>query len=79
MLGKDWLGTKLGQMPEHLLFISAQCTSVPVRAGDILVAATDGVWDNVFVPDCAALVASASHQGSPAQAAESLARHAHSR
>ncbi|BDA45683.1 probable protein phosphatase 2C BIPP2C1 [Coccomyxa sp. Obi] len=58
----------------------ANCTSVPVRAGDILVAATDGVWDNVFVQDCAALVASASHQGaSPAQAAESLARHAHSR
>ena len=57
-----------------------QLSSVQVKSGDILVAATDGVWDNMYSPDINSLVTTASTQGqSPAQVAENLARFAHMR
>ncbi|EIE22738.1 protein serine/threonine phosphatase 2C [Coccomyxa subellipsoidea C-169] len=60
--------------------IAADLSSVQVKSGDILVAATDGVWDNMYSPDIASLVTTASTQGqSPAQVAENLARFAHMR
>ena len=57
-----------------------QCYSVPLKEGDVIIAGTDGVWDNLFDPECAALVSQTQGKGqNPAQSAEALARCAHMR
>lgn len=53
---------------------------VDVRPGDILIAATDGLFDNVFPDEAAALVHLSKKKGDgPAEAAASLAKYAKSR
>ena len=57
-----------------------QCYSVPLKEGDIIVAGTDGVWDNLFDQECAALVSQTKSKGqNPGDTAEALARFAHIR
>ncbi|CAL5220230.1 g2206 [Coccomyxa viridis] len=59
---------------------AAECYSVPLKEGDVIIAGTDGVWDNLFDPECAALVSQTQGKGqNPAQSAEALARCAHMR
>ncbi len=61
-------------------FSLLQCYSVPLKEGDVIIAGTDGVWDNLFDPECAALVSQTQGKGqNPAQSAEALARCAHMR
>ena len=57
-----------------------QCCSVPLIEGDVIIAATDGVWDNLFDTECAALVGQTKGKGSnPGETAEALARCANMR
>ena len=57
-----------------------QVYSVPLKEGDVIIAGTDGVWDNLFDTECAALVSQTQGKGqNPAQSAEALARCAHMR
>ena len=57
-----------------------QCYSVPLKDGDIIIACTDGVWDNLFDTECAALAAQTKSKGqNPGETAEALARCAHMR
>ena len=57
-----------------------QCYSVPLIEGDVIIAATDGVWDNLFDTECAALVGHTKAKGNnPGQTAEALARCANMR
>ena len=57
-----------------------QLYNVPLRAGDIVVAATDGVWDNVYPDECAAVVSQVASRGDkPAVAAAALAHISHLR
>ena len=57
-----------------------QSYSVPLIEGDVIIAATDGVWDNLFDTECAALVGQTKAKGNNAgQTAEALARCANMR
>ena len=59
---------------------SMQCYSVPLIEGDMIIAATDGVWDNLFDTECAALIGQTKAKGSnPGETAEALARCANMR
>ncbi|KAK9844187.1 hypothetical protein WJX81_007473 [Elliptochloris bilobata] len=59
---------------------SADLSTVEVAAGDVVVAATDGVWDNVFPEELAGVVDSAQRRGdTPAATASTLAQLALSR
>ena len=59
---------------------AAQRFSMPVGAGDVVVAATDGVFDNIYPDEAAAMVTMAKKNGdSPEGAAALLAQFARSR
>ena len=59
---------------------AAQLSTVDVAAGDVVVAATDGVWDNVFPEELAGVVDAAQRRGdAPAAAASVVAQLALSR
>ena len=65
----------MGDLPQ-----AAQRFVIEVQAGDIVVAATDGVFDNVYPDEAAAVVAAAKEKGdSPATAATALAQFARTR
>lgn len=58
----------------------AELYAVPVSAGDVLVAGTDGLWDNVFPREAADLAAAAAGRGeAPSGAARALAALARTR
>mmetsp|Transcript_26180 Transcript_26180/g.51401 ORF Transcript_26180/g.51401 Transcript_26180/m.51401 type:complete len:378 (+) Transcript_26180:572-1705(+) len=60
------LGTGSSDLPEH-----ADAYEVPVKCGDFLLLATDGVWDNLYEEDCCAVLRQAQ---SVQEAAENVAR-----
>ena len=53
---------------------------MPLQLGDIIVVATDGLWDNMFDQECAQLLAATHARGKSAvDAADALARYAHAK
>lgn len=59
---------------------AAQTFSISVQPGDVVVAATDGLFDNVYPDEAAAMVAVARHNGdSPGAVAALLAQFARTR
>lgn len=64
------IGTGSADKPQH-----AQRLYVEVQPGDLLIAGTDGLWDNLYDEDILDVVANASHD--PATIAQLIARQAH--
>lgn len=53
----------------------AESFAIQVRVGDVIVAATDGVFDNLFTEDCVKIVNAARNQGlSAAETSEAVAK-----
>lgn len=64
------IGTGSADKPHH-----AQRLSIEVQPGDLIIAGTDGLWDNLFTEDILEVIASASSD--PATIAQLVARQAH--
>ena len=64
--------TSLNNSPDQ-----AEDFCIVVQPGDIIVTGTDGLWDNLFVDDCARLVTKYRKDGlSPAECSQKLAQYA---
>jgi len=64
------IGTGSADKPEH-----SQRIAVEVQPGDLIIAGTDGLWDNLFDDDILEVVANAPND--PATIAQLIARQAH--
>lgn len=64
------IGTGSADKPQH-----SQRLTVEVQPGDLIIAGTDGLWDNLFDEDILEVVANASND--PATIAQHIARQAH--
>lgn len=64
------IGTGSADKPQH-----SQRLTVEVQPGDLIIAGTDGLWDNLFDEDILEIVANASND--PATIAQHIARQAH--
>jgi protein phosphatase PTC7 len=64
------IGTGSADKPEH-----SQKISVEVQPGDLIIAGTDGLWDNLFDDDILEVIANAPND--PATIAQQIARQAH--
>lgn len=63
-----------------IVYPNAQQYSIELAPGDVIMAATDGLWDNVFDAEAAQLLHSvAGRSHTPAAAANTLAQFAHMR
>lgn len=68
-LGYD---TSLNNSPDQ-----AEDFRVDVQPGDVVVMGTDGLWDNLFVDECARLVSKYRNDGlSPSECSQKLAQYA---